>query len=237
MQKKQICISVLCLLCSWDCCAQINKRIIRGLEAMRRIDTLLITTATSNLKHARERETSQANRILGGLSIGVTGVGGMMLFSGLAEQKADEDAENAMRAYLATFICNYGDGKNIRGGETNIELPGGNDLLELKTEYIALARDLKQRKEQLEMAPGIEENVILDAATSGLYDDVAVGKTDGAFTSLSRALLDENSDDVAAWEQQKSDAEKKIKAGSIVGGAGAVGGLVGDLIINQDTDK
>ena len=78
MQKKQICISVLCLLCSWDCCAQINKRIIRGLEAMRRIDTLLITTAASNLKHARERETSQANRILGGLSIGVTGVGGML---------------------------------------------------------------------------------------------------------------------------------------------------------------
>lgn len=236
MQKKQICISVLCLLCSWDCCAQINKRIIRGLEAMRRIDTLLITTAASNLKHARERETSQANRILGGLSIGVTGVGGMMLSSGLAEQKADEDAENAMRAYLATFICIYGDGKNIRGGETNIELPGGNDLLELKTEYIALARDLKQCKEQLEMAPGIEENVILDAATSGLYDDVAVGKTDGAYNSLSRALLDEDGDDGIALEQQKSNVAQKIKTGGVLGGVGAAGSMVGDLLINSDAE-
>ena len=189
-----------------------------------------------NAKRMKDEEQSAVNKLLGAAGIGATGVGGMMLSSGLAEQKADEDAENAMRAYLATFICIYGDGKNIRGGETNIELPGGNDLLELKTEYIALARDLKQRKEQLEMAPGIEENVILDAATSGLYDDVAVGKTDGAFTSLSRALLDEDGDDGIALEQQKSNVAQKIKTGGVLGGVGAAGSMVGDLLINSDAE-
>lgn len=196
-----------------------------------------INNLKDNAQSAKDREQSSANKLLGAAGIGATGVGGMMLASGLAEQKADVDAENAMRAYLATFTCNYGDGKNVRGGETNIELPGGNDLLALKTEYVALARDLKSRKEQLEMAPGIEADVILDAATSGLYDDVAVGKTDGAFTSLSRALQDENSDDANAWSQQKDDAKQKVKSGSIVGGVGAVGALAGDLIINRDTDK
>ncbi len=194
-------------------------------------------TLKENYERARERETSRANRILGGLAIGATGIGGMMLASGLAEKSADEAAETAMRAYLATFTCNYGDGKNVRGGETNIELPGGNELLKLKSEYIALARDLKQRKEQLEMQPGIESETVLDSATAGLYDDIATGKTDGAYTSLSRALLDENGDDATAWAQQKSDTEKKIKTGGIVGGVGAVGGLVGDLIINRDRDE
>ena len=194
-------------------------------------------TLKENYERARERETSQANRLLGGLAIGATGIGGMMLASGLAEKSADEAAEAAMRAYLATFTCNYGDGKNVRGGEQNVELPGGNDLMKLKSEYIALARDLKQRKEQLEMQPGIESETIYDSATAGLYDDVSTGKTSGAYISLSRALLDETGADAAAWAQQKSDTEKKIKTGGIVGGVGAVGGLVGDLIINRDKDQ
>ncbi|MBQ8293988.1 MAG: hypothetical protein IJX89_01205 [Alphaproteobacteria bacterium] len=196
-----------------------------------------VTELEQKYAAAKEKEQSLANRMLGGLAIGATGIGGMQMASAIAEQNADADAERDMTAYLATFHCNYGGGKNIKYGETAVELPGGNDLLALKTEYVALARDLKQRKEQLEMDPGIEADVILDAATSGLYDDVAVGKTDGVFTSLSRALQDENSDDAAAWAKQKSDTASKKKTGTIVGGVGAVGGAVGNLIINRDKDK
>ena len=87
------------------------------------------------------------------------------------------------------------------------------------------------------MQPGIESETIYDSATAGLYDDVSTGKTSGAYISLSRALLDETGADAAAWAQQKSDTEKKIKTGGIVGGVGAVGGLVGDLIINRDKDQ
>ena len=38
---------------------------------------------------AKNRENSTANKILSGLSIGAAGIGGMMLASGLAEQRAD----------------------------------------------------------------------------------------------------------------------------------------------------
>lgn len=189
-----------------------------------------------NYERALEREQSKPNRILGGLAIGATGIGGMMLASGLAEQQADQAAERDMRAYLATFTCNYGAGKNIRGGETNIELPGGNDLLKLKTEYIKLANDLKLRKQQLGISPGLESNAIQDSATSGLYDDIARGKTDGTYTSLSRALSDPDGTDATNWDKQKADTKKQTKTGGVVAGVGAVGGLVGDLIINRDSD-
>ena len=95
------------------------------------------------------REQSYANRMLGAVSIGAGGIGGMMLASGIAEQSADAAAERDMSAYLATFRCDYGAGKNIGGGETNITLPGANILLNLRTEYITLAADIKERKSAL----------------------------------------------------------------------------------------
>ena len=157
--------------------------------------------------------------------------------SAMAEGKADEDAEQAMRAYLATFHCNYGAGKNIAGGETNVELPGGNELINLYSEYVNLANDLKVRKTALDMQPGIESESILDAATSGLYDDVAIGKTSGAYTSLARALMDPTGADAAAWAAQKEETASKKKTGLITAGVGAAGSLVGNLAINSDKDK
>lgn len=184
-----------------------------------------------NLRAAQEREQSLGNRLLGAVSIGATGIGGMQLASGLAEQKADEDAEMDMKAYLATFSCDYGNGR-IEYGKTNIELPGGNELLPMVAEYKQLAADLKQRKDALGLAPGIESEVVLDAAATGLYDNAAIGKTGGAFTSVARALTDTTSDDATQWAEQKSSAQKKNKTGAIVGGVGAVGGAVGNVIEN-----
>ena len=161
----------------------------------------------------------------------------MNLMSAAAEQSADKKAEAAMKAYLATFHCNYGAGKNIPGGETEVQLPGGNELVSLYAEYVNLANDLKVRKAALDMRPGIESESILDSATSGLYDDIAIGKTSGAFTSLARALSDPNSADAAAWAQQKADTASKLKTGAITAGIGAVGSLVGNLVINSGDDK
>ena len=59
------------------------------------------------------REQSLANRMLGAAAIGAGGIGGMMLASGIAEQRADADAERDMAAYLATFKCNYGAGMTV----------------------------------------------------------------------------------------------------------------------------
>lgn len=195
-----------------------------------------IAELQENADAMKAKEQSTANKLLGGAAIGAMGIGGMQLASAAAEQKADAAAEADMAAYIATFKCDYGQGMNIKGGEANITLPGANVLLPLYNEYTTLAADLKTRKEALEMAPGIESEVILDAATSGLYDNESIG-IDGAYTSLSRALMDENSADAAAWAAQKSETASQLKTGAIVAGAGALVGIVGNILINDVADK
>ena len=190
-----------------------------------------------NAQKMKDKEQSTANKLLGAAGIGATGIGGMQMASAMAEENADADAERAMRAYLATFHCNYGGGKNIAGGETNVELPGGNELINLYSEYVNLANDLKVRKTALDMRPGIESESILDAATSGLYDDVAIGKTSGAYTSLARALMDPTGADAAAWAAQKEETASKKKTGMITAGVGAAGSLVGNLALNSGKNK
>ena len=184
---------------------------------------------------AKAKEQSLANRLLGAAAMGAGGIGGMMLASDLAEQKADKDAELDMTAYLATFRCDYGAGRNIKGGETNIELPGASELIPLYSEYVALANDLKSRKAQLGLNSGIESENILDAATTGLYDDVSTGITSGAYASLARALQNPDGEDAKKWAEQKEENAKKIKTGATVGGIGVIGGAVGNVIINKDT--
>ena len=201
-------------------------------DSLAKIDEL-----RDNADAMKANEQSTANKLLGATGMGATGIGGMQMASAMAEENADADAEAAMRAYLATFHCNYGAGKNIPGGERDIELPGGNELIGLYSEYVNLANDLKVRKTALDMRPGIESEPILDAATSGLYDDVAIGKTSGAYTSLARALMDPNGADAAAWAAQKAETADKKKTGMITAGIGAGGSLVGNLAINSGKAK
>lgn len=73
------------------------------------------------------REQSYANRMLGAVSIGAGGIGGMMLASGIAEQSADAAAERDMSAYLATFRCDYGAYTSISRA---LSEPGGEDATE-----------------------------------------------------------------------------------------------------------
>ncbi|MCM1295696.1 MAG: carboxypeptidase-like regulatory domain-containing protein [Muribaculaceae bacterium] len=189
-----------------------------------------------NAQAMKDREQSTENKLLGAAGIGAVGIGGMNIASALAEKSADADAEEDMKAYLATFRCDYGQGRNIVGGELGIELPGGNDLLTYTTEYKQLAQNLKIDKEALGMTPGIESEVVFDKAETGLYDNVGIGTQPGAFTSLSRALLDENGADAKAWAEQKDATASKLKTGLIVAGVGAVGTLAGNLAINHGKD-
>lgn len=190
-----------------------------------------------NAKKMHDKETSTANKLIGAAGIGATGIGTSQALSALSEQRADNRAENDMRAYLATIKCDYGTGKTVNGGETGIELPGGNELTQYATQYKTLAADLKVRKTALGMSPGIESETIIDAAETGLYDNAATGKTNGAFTSLSRALSDETSADAQAWAQQKADTASKLKTGAIVAGVGAVGSAIANLAVNSGADK
>lgn len=196
-------------------------------DAQKQIDEL-----QQNADAMREREQSLANRMTGGIAIGAMGIGGMQIGASLAEQNADDAAERDMAAYLATFRCDYGSGLNIQGGETNIQLPGANTLLPLYNEYTTLAADLKTRKEALGMAPGIESEVILDAATSGLYDNESLGITDGVYTSISRALMAPGGTDASEWAAQRADTQQQLKTGAIVAGAGALVGVAGNVLTN-----
>lgn len=201
-------------------------------DSQKKIDEL-----KDNAQKMRDKEQSTENKLLGAAGIGATGIGAMQMLSASAEQSADQDAEAAMRAYLATFHCNYGMGKNIAGGEKQVELPGGNELIGLYAEYVNLANDLKIRKNALGMRAGIESEPILDSATSGLYDDIAIGKTSGAYTSLARAIMDPTGADAIAWAAQKSDSADKLKSGAITAGVGALGSLAGNLAINSGDAK
>lgn len=185
---------------------------------------------------ARNKEQATENKLLGAIGIGATGIGGMKMMSAAAEMSADQDAEDAMRAYLATFRCNYGDGKNVLGGRQEVALPGGNELMALYAEYVALANELRVRKAALGMRPGIEAESILDKVTSGMYDNATGAKTSGVFASLARALSDPNSADAAAWAQYKKDSASGVKKGAIISGAGAVGSAIGNMVINHPTE-
>lgn len=189
-------------------------------------------------KDAKAREQSTANKTLTALTVAATGFGGMQLAQGLVEQKADKEADADMTAYMATMSCSYGDGIFIKAGDTPIELPGGNDeiIMNLRNEYFTLATSLKERKEALGMKPGIESEIILDKSQMGLYDNENIGITDGAYGSLYRAKMGNETDQVKINESQDTSS-KRVKGGSIVTGAGTIGGIVGNQLINGKTNK
>ncbi|MDR0727259.1 MAG: OmpA family protein [Rickettsiales bacterium] len=185
-----------------------------------------------NAQAMKDKERSLENRLLGAASMGATGIGGMNALSGMAEQSADEAAERDMAAYLATMRCDYGNGTQVAGGQTDVMLSNGNDLMPLYTEYVALANELKITKQALGLKAGIESETIIDKANAGLYDNAAIGKTSGAYTSVARALTDTTGADAAAWADQKSDAKSKTNTGLITAGAGIGIGVLGNLAIN-----
>ncbi len=200
-----------------------------------------ISELRENADAMRNKEQSTANKLIGAAGIGATGIGGMQLASALSEQSADNNAEQAMTAYLATFTCEYGDNR-VSGGKTSVDLPGGNELIDLYSEYVALANDLKTRKNALGVKPGIESETILDSATSGLYDDVGTGITSGTYASLSRALSNPDGKDAKMWAAQREETAKKLKTGAITAGVGAAGSLLANLSINakgpqENSDK
>ncbi len=186
-----------------------------------------------NYQAMREKEQSLENRILGATGIATMGAGGQMIAAGLAEQQSDADAERDMAAYLASFRCDWGNGQSARGGDTNISLAGNAQFTNLYREYMELAADLKARKTALEMSPGIESEVILNSANTGLYDNAGLGKVDGAFVSLADALSDPTGAAAIAWQEQKDATANKIKTGAIVAGVGGAATLAGDIIINN----
>lgn len=208
------------------------------MDMYQQANSLYLNSRLEELKQAyqeaKAREQSTANKVLGGLTMAATGIGGMELARGLAEQNADAAADTDMTAYIATMRCTYGDSKNVPAGQTEIELPGGNDenLMALRSEYFALASDLRERKAALEIPAGIESQEITDVANTGLYDNAGVGTTDGAYASLYRAKMQNSETDQARIDADKKASKNRVTAGGVLTGVGAVGGAIGNTVIN-----
>ena len=190
--------------------------------------------AQKKYEDAKATEQSKENRTLTALSTAATGIGGMELAMGLSEQKADKEADANMAAYIATMRCSYGDGKQVKAGPDEIELPGGtnSDLMSLRNEYFKLAADLKERKEALGMKPGIESEEIIDKSQTGLYDDESLSIESGAYASLYRAQMLGSEADQAKIDDERKASKNRVIAGGVVAGAGVVGGVVGNSLIN-----
>ena len=192
-----------------------------------------------NYQAMKEKEQSKENRTLTAATTAATGIGGMELAQGLAEQRADKTAEQDMAAYLATMRCEYGNGKQVKAGPDEIELPGGNnaEMMKLRAEYFALAADLKERKAALGMKPGIESEEILDKSQLDLYNDESIGITDGAYASIYRAQMLGSAADQEQIDADKNTSKNRVIGGGVAAAAGVVGGIVGDMKINKDAPK
>ena len=182
---------------------------------------------------AKATEQSKENRILTSLSTVATGIGGMELAEGLAEQKADKAAEQDMAAYISTMRCKYGD-TLVKAGNEEIELPGGNsaDLMKYRAEYLTLAADLKERKTALNMKPGIESEEILDKSQTDLYAQENIGISDGAYASIYRAQMLGSEKDQEQIDDAAKTSKTRVIGGAVAGGVGVVGGMVGDSLVN-----
>ena len=189
---------------------ELYKQLQDSKEKIANIEQERVSALRDNAQAMKDKEQSFENRMLGGATMAATGIGGMMALSGLSEQKADTASEEDMRAYLATFACDYGNGQRVSGGTTGVELPGANDLIDKYTAYATLANSLKERKTALNLKPGLESEIVIDKATTGLYDDVGTGIGSGAYASISRALLNPDSEDAKKWAEIRDKSAKNF---------------------------
>jgi len=220
--------------CSNEECLKNDAETLPELKNNGAVDVYLkINEAQKKYDQAKSNEQSFANRMLGGLTIAATGIGGMQLAQGIAEKKADDAANADMHAYVESMSCTYGDGKTVKFGTEPVELPGANvpELMQYRTEYIALAENLKERKEALGLKPGIEAEEILDKATMGLYDDENTGITGGHYASRYRAAAG-NEEDEKGLKADRKEAKNRMIAGGVIAGVGVVGGIIGNSLIN-----
>ena len=184
-----------------------------------------------------DKKRDVAHNIVSGASSAMTGIGMMQAVQGFSEQKSDAAAESDMAAHIATFKCSYDKGPTFKYSTEEIIIPGGDELLKYYTEYKTLADQLKVTKAALNLTPGIESQVVYDKAESGLYQNFATERAAGHYASVSRALMDSDSEDAAAWAAEKEKSQKRLAIGASVAVAGILTGVIGDKLIDKHYDN
>lgn len=187
--------------------------------------------SNAELKELRDNasavsRTNMIDKAITGVSSASMGVGGMQLAQGLGEQAADSDATSQMQGYLSGLYCTYA-GNRVSYGATGVQLNGGNELDLMREEFINKATALKDTKKQLGLRSGIESEVVMDRATTGLYQNEGTNRAASDFGRLSEALLDETGRDAQLIAAQQKTSQTRVTGGAIAvlgGAAVAIGG-------------
>lgn len=211
-------------------------------EIFKRIESALgnldenVKDSEQNYQDMKDKQMSFANRALTSVTTAATGIGGMELATGLAEQRADANADQDMSGYLATFQCSYGGGRNFPFGNAELELPGGNDtsMMKYRSEYIRLVENLKQIKPALGLKAGIESEEILEK--SGLYQYENANVANEAFASVYRAKTGSETDK-ARIDSDKEKSAMRVRGGAIALAGGVAAGIIGNIMINGKSAK
>ena len=192
-------------------------------------------TKEETKKEDKDTDTKKdkANATLEAASMASMGLGAMQTAQALSEKKSDAAAETDMTAYLATMRCDYGRGNTYKLGEEEIDVGGGNELINYVTEYKTLASRLQKTKTALKMTPGIESEKILDKSESNLYTYAPPQKVQSTFGSLANALRDENSEDAQKWAEQKKQTQTRLVVGASVAAAGLVTAVTTNLTLGK----
>jgi uncharacterized lipoprotein YehR (DUF1307 family) len=198
---------------------QVKKELLDGV-----LEQANENAAKLDVVSAKEKEQSQANKMLGGLTMAATGIGGMQLAQGLAEKKADEEASADMAAYLKTITCGISGGaRNLKYNDNGTLPPETREIADSRLQYITIAKKMKSAKENLGMQPGIESDLLIDTS-KGLYDNAGTD-TNGIVHHF----------DTATERQASGDGKNRAMIGGAVGGLGAIGGVVGNSVINNNS--
>lgn len=209
-----------------DTCVEKLETLLNNAE-----DTTTNEESTDDDKNIEGKE--KLYNALSGASTAMVGIGAMQAAQALSEKKSDAAAETDMTAYLATMRCDYGRGNTYKLGEEEIDVGGGNELINYVTEYKTLASRLQKTKTALKMTPGIESEKILDKAESNLYTYAPSQKVQSTFGSLANALRDENSEDAQKWAEQKKQTQTRLVVGASVAAAGLVTAVTTNLTLGK----
>jgi hypothetical protein len=114
--------------------------------------------------------------------------------------------------------------RNVKYNETGALPQASREFDNARMQYLELAAKIKSAKQSLGLPPGIESELIIDAKE--LYDNAGTD-TDGITHRL----------DTATQRADSKSGEKRAIIGGVVAGAGVIGGLAGNALINSKDES
>ena len=191
-----------------------------AIDNIGRADNVLQAQAAA--AEARENELSRQNRTLTAATMAATGIGGMQLARGMAEQRADQHGADTMDAYLRSIRCGIGVNRNLTLGEQGTAPGRSAEFGDAVMEAVMLAQQISNARNHLGMHPGMEEDFLNMIDTSMLF--TGRGSDTEGFA---------NRFDTAQERLDSGAARDRMAAGGAMVGGGVAGGIAGNQMINH----